>query len=290
MSSSLINNYFIQIFLIFYQILDVIFANLPLPDLKNSRLVCHEWADVGVTLLGKRARIHVNKLFTCKRSKLAKVPPVPDKLTRRLLISDKFDPSIRSNKKKAEAISKAITTHVSQLTREIKFTTTHKQVIPPFLEAIRELGSTKVQHVEITCLCQPKSAYKIPADAYEKVPPQTNLTSLKVKLLSGHRYSRSSSWYEFQPLLKVWVDAAPNLTTLEVEASLYPYLEGCKSLKILKFKFGTMYNGNSPDLSLARVAEMLAEVKDSLVELELSKSGEGGVRVEQVKKIILDRV
>ncbi|XP_021961723.1 uncharacterized protein LOC110857437 [Folsomia candida] len=254
-------------------ILDAIFAKLDLPDLKNSRLVCHEWNDVGTAVLAKRTRLQVNELLSYKWPKFDKVAPVNDKLLRRLLISYKFDPST-PKKRKTDVIKKALThvPKVSQLTREIKFFVAEKKFLPAFLEGIRALGSTKIQDIEILSgwRLDPDGDYKIAPRAFQKLPPQPSLTSLKFTINSEFRLDRTTGCHEFHPLIQILIDAAPNLTTLDVAASLYPNLEGCSSLKVLKYKFGTYYNYNIPDINLDNVIKMLAQVKDSVIVLELA--------------------
>ncbi|XP_035712443.1 uncharacterized protein LOC118437507 [Folsomia candida] len=248
-------------------ILDAVFTHLHLRDLKTSRLVCHDWNDVGVTLLGKRAYLHANKLFTLTATKLfgVHVTPVNSQLFRHLRISDNFNLSIWSNKMKTGIITQVLTEvpEVVQLTREIKFDVTHKEFVPPFLQGIRMLRSTKIRHVDISTHVQSFRDYIIPAETYQKLPPQPSLTSVKFKTLSD---SQSGRKLEFQPLIKVWLDAAPNLTTLDIAASFYPNLEGCTNLKVLRFEFLDW-----ADIKLDKVTKMLGQVKDSLMELKLSK-------------------
>ncbi|XP_035712352.1 uncharacterized protein LOC110855560 isoform X1 [Folsomia candida] len=240
-------------------ILDTIFAKLDLPDLMTSRLVCREWNDVASTLLGKRAYLHANKL------KSSKVTPVSDKLTRHLLISDRCD---QSKKKMTNVITKAFT-QVSELTRKIKFAATRKEFIPTFLERMRTLGSTKVQRVDIISAWGRDKVYKFPAEAYQKLPPKPSLTSLRLRLLPSFMCTRTPSNEEFQPLVQILLDSAPNLTTLGVEASLYPDLEGCKNLKVLKFEYIAHLLDYRRKLSLTKLTDMLGQVKDSLIEVEL---------------------
>ncbi|XP_035712332.1 uncharacterized protein LOC110855752 isoform X2 [Folsomia candida] len=250
-------------------ILDAVFANLDLPDLKTSRLVCYDWADVASTLLGKCAYLHVNKLFSYKPSKFDEVPPVSDKLMRRLLISDKFDRSIRSKKKKSEVITKAITElpKLFELIREIKLVTPKKEFVFVFLRGMISLGTTKVQRVDILSAWKGDKVYTIPA--YGKLSPQPNLTSLRFHVVCEFRFIGITGYEEFQPVIQIWTDSAPNLTTLDIAAPLYPNLEGCKSLKVLKLRCLTRFMHCPPSLSLGKLTDMLGQVKDSLIELEL---------------------
>ncbi|XP_035712480.1 uncharacterized protein LOC110855561 [Folsomia candida] len=282
-------------------ILDAIFTKVPLPDLKAFRLVSREWADVASTLLGKLAYLHTNKLFTYKWIKFRQVLPVNDKLTRRLLISGEFDRSIPSNNKKADVTAKVLThvANVSHLTREIKFVAARKEFVPPFLEGIRVLGSTKAHGISILSAWEDDTMYTIPAEACRKLAPQPDLSSLTFKIFSDfkilseissysrnldRKHNRTTGCYEFQPLVQIWLEAAPNLTTLDVAASLYPNLEGCKSLKILKFKFVTC-KVHFPYLDLDNVTKMLGQVQDSLVELELSQYMGDGCAVKETQTV-----
>ncbi|OXA64451.1 uncharacterized protein LOC110856651 [Folsomia candida] len=251
-------------------VLDLIFGNLGLPDLKTSRLVCREWADVGAIVLGKRAFLQVNQLFSCEWFKPVEMAPVNDKLIRRVLISDKFDSSIPTYMKTG-VITIALTqvAKLSQLTREIKFLVSQKEFVPAFLEGIRILGSTKIQHVGIFSAWKRDIASTIPAEACQNLPPQPSLTSLKFEALSHLQHDLITGCNEFQPLIQVWLDAAPNLTSLDVVTSFYPNLEACTSLRVLKFKLIMCCNEHYPHLNLANVTKMLAQVKDSLVKLEL---------------------
>ncbi|XP_035712115.1 uncharacterized protein LOC118437289 [Folsomia candida] len=242
-------------------ILDAIFAKLDLPDLKTSRLVCHDWNDVASTLLGKRAYLHVNKLFSYDAPNLGEMSPVNDQLMRRLLISGLF------YKEKPDFIVQALT-QVTQLTGEIKFFASRKELVPLLLDRIRGLGSTKIQKIDLTSHWQPNTKYTLPVQACQKLPPQPNLKLLRFNILSQFRHDQKTGCHEFQPLIQIWLDAAPNLTTLDVEASLYPDLEGCRNLKVLKFEFVTRYD-YFPNFDVTKVTKMLGQVKDSLIELEL---------------------
>ncbi|OXA44020.1 uncharacterized protein LOC110858026 [Folsomia candida] len=261
-------------------VLDAIFANLGLPDLKTSRLVCKEWADVGATFLGKRALLQVNKLFSYEDSETAKMAPVNDKLMRRLIISDKFDSSIPTNKK-ADVITRAIThvDNVSRLTREIKFLVSRKEFVPAFLEGIRMLGSTRIEHMGIFRAWGGGSIDTIPANAYEKLPSQPCLTSLKFQALSDFQH-RVADCNEFRPLIQVWLDSAPNLTSFDVATPFNPNLEACTSLKVLKFKLLKCCDSHYRQIN---VTKMLTQVKDSLIELELCHSVHDYVPLQQIQ-------
>ncbi|XP_035712327.1 uncharacterized protein LOC118437437 [Folsomia candida] len=264
-------------------IFDAIFAHLHLRDLKTSRLVCQDWNDVASTLLAKRAYLHANKLFTLMASKLfdVKVTPVNSQLIRRLRISDNLHRSIWSNRIKIGIITKVLTEvpEVSQLTREIKFDVTHKEFVPPFLQGIRMLGSTKIRHVDISIHLKSFSDYIIPAETYQKLRPQPSLTSVKFKTLSNSEFGGQ---LEFQPLIQIWLDAAPNLANLDVAVSFYPNLEGCTNLKVRRFEFLERYR---TDIDLNKVIKMLGQIKDSLIELELSKRYSRTQQIQTVDEV-----
>ncbi|XP_035712954.1 uncharacterized protein LOC118437740 [Folsomia candida] len=262
-------------------ILEVIFGELNIPALKQARLVCHEWDDVAGTLLGKWTYLHVNKVVSFKSAaELCEITPVAvhDQVIRRLLISDKFDPSIPADEK-ALVIKKALSSVAhkgSQLTREIKFRAAEKEFIPAFLEAIRSFGCTKMEKIDLSSIWRVGSYYTIPPETYQKLPPQSNLSWIRFKIYAGIEPTFPFGPHEFQPYLQIWLDAATNLTRLDVATNFYPDLEGCKNLKFLRYKFVrlTSYEvwNRYPDLNLAKVAKMLGQVKNSLIELELRHS------------------
>ncbi|XP_035713825.1 uncharacterized protein LOC118438135 [Folsomia candida] len=246
------------------RILDVIFAKLDVPDLKTSRLVCQDWADVGATFLGKRTLLGFNKLFS--EPNFGEVSHVNDKLMRRVhMWVDCYKP-ITSLEKNAEFFKKAFSelTKVSQLIREIHFVSMRNELVPVWLEGFRALGSTKIQN--ITILCYQITLYTIPAEALQKLPPQPGLTSVKCIIHSSFRETPRSP--DIQALLQIWIDSAPNLTTLDAMAFFYPNLEGCKNLKVLKFRL-IPHHVNFGNAYLSHVTKMLGQVKDSLIELEL---------------------
>ncbi|OXA46164.1 uncharacterized protein LOC110856641 [Folsomia candida] len=255
-------------------ILEAIFGKLTLPALKRARLVCHDWNDVAGTLLGKRAYLHVNKVVSFKSAAtLSEVTPVHDEVIRRLLISYKFAPSVPAEQK-ALVVTNALSSVAqkgSQSTREIKFRVAEKEFIPAFLEGIRLFGATKIEKIYLSNIWPPRNDYAIPAQTYQKLPPQDHLTFIKFKIFIQDEPPRAFGPYEFQPFLQIWIDAATNLTSLDVTTNFYPNLEGCKNLKFLRYKFVRMasYYGWYPDLDFAKVAKMLGQVKDSLIELEL---------------------
>ncbi|XP_021961631.2 uncharacterized protein LOC110857329 [Folsomia candida] len=187
---------------------------------------------------------------------------INNKLLQCIIISDhRFHPSIPSEKK-ADVVAKAFT-HVGPLTREIKLFVSRKEFVPVFLKGMSLLGSTKIQRFQIVNTCEHNSFDKNPFPAVQKLPPQPDLTWMRLFIRQPFPITT-----KFKSLYKIWIESAPNLTTLEVTGSFYPDLGGCRSLKVLKYKF--IARNNVRDLNLDNVTEMLTPVKDSLIELELS--------------------
>lgn len=208
--------------------------------------MCREWADVGVNLLAKRTFLQLHKLFRYDdASKLFQVNHVDSKLTQRLIIYNTLFPSIPTNDK------------TSVLT-----------------EAIRMLDSTKIQNISVFFKPQKFRGLQIPKGKVQPcrlLPILSNLTSIKFELFGIIREKTRNS---FHPVLQILIDAAPNLTSLDVSGSFYPNLEGCKKLKILKlFNVKCADTRICPKLDVAAVTRMLAQVKDSLEEMELRHIG-----------------
>ncbi|XP_021961474.1 uncharacterized protein LOC110857175 isoform X2 [Folsomia candida] len=250
-------------------VLDVIFAQLDLSDLKVIRLVCREWGDVGAGLLGKRTVLNVNQLIRYDGSKLYQATPVHDTLLRSVIIRDEFDPSIPA-RRTDDVITQVFSSNVSQVTREVAFHVTLKKYATAFLNGLRSLKETShIQHITILIRSRNRNLDKCRLQALRKLPIQHDLTSLKFQIHPRMRYW-GSGIHSFQPLLQVLIDVSPSLTSLDVTASLCPSLEGCKSLKVLKFSFSNCNSFACPGFKLTTVTTMLTPVKDSLIELELS--------------------
>ncbi|XP_035713604.1 uncharacterized protein LOC118438032 [Folsomia candida] len=127
-------------------------------------------------------------------------------------------------------------------------------------------STTNIQRISV-------SAWQMPGEAgypayTKKLPVQTNLTSIEFKVYRLSR-KRSLGFHAFQPLLQILLDSAPNLTSLDVISPFYPNLEGCKKLKVLKFMPYVFQN-----FDLAAEIGMLAQVKESLIEMELRYVGD----------------
>ncbi|OXA47656.1 uncharacterized protein LOC110855630 [Folsomia candida] len=254
-------------------VLDVVFAQLNNSDLKAARLVCREWADVGASLLGKRAFLDINKIFQLKGTTLHLATPVHDKLTRSLIIRDRFHPSVPA-KRTDDVITQIFTElsfNLSQVTREIKFYTTLKKLAIAFLDGLRTLKATQIQQISLYVYSTNWNVNNAQIQAIVKLPIQKNLTSLKFEIPSNIR-KWGRGVHTFQPVLQVWIDSAPNLTSLDVTASFCPSLEGCKNLKVLKFCYENCNHMSCRNFDIVdcTVTTMLTPVKDSLTELEFS--------------------
>ncbi|XP_035700884.1 uncharacterized protein LOC118433251 [Folsomia candida] len=151
--------------------------------------------------------------------------------------------------------------HVSQSTRQIHFDIEQIKFVTSFVNGMRKLGDLpNLEHISISVFWMGGIGVY---PAYKKLPLLTNLTSLTFHL-NGHVQQAS---YGFQPLLQILIDSAPNLTSLNVRSSSYPNLEGCKkNLKVLKFVL--VKPAPSFLLDFNPAIKMLAEVKDSLIEME----------------------
>ncbi|OXA47657.1 uncharacterized protein LOC110855629 [Folsomia candida] len=254
-------------------VLDVVFAQLNNSDLKVARLVCREWGDVGASLLGKRAFLDINKIFQLKGTTLHLATPVHEKLTRKLVIKEKFDPSVPANRTD-DVITNIFTElsfNLSEVTRDIEFYITLKKLAIAFLNGLRTLKSTQLQHISIYIHSTNWNVNKARIQSLQKLPVQQNLTSMKFEIPADTR-KWGSGIHTFQPVLQVLIDSAPNLTSLDVTASFCPNLEGCKNLKVLKFCFENCNHGacRNFDVATTTVTTMLTPVRDSLIELELS--------------------
>ncbi|OXA45749.1 Glucans biosynthesis protein G 2 [Folsomia candida] len=130
-------------------VLDLIFAQLSIPELKQARLVCREWSDVGASVLGKRTFLQANKLFRSDGTNLSGPAVVTEKLVRRLAISSetsRFDPSVPSNMR-AKVITKVTAEVAQQFTQELKVRFDQKQHAASFINGIRKLKTTNLRHV-----------------------------------------------------------------------------------------------------------------------------------------------
>ncbi|XP_021961745.2 uncharacterized protein LOC110857459 isoform X1 [Folsomia candida] len=259
-------------------ILDLILAHLSdLTDLKRARLVCRNWAEVGASLLGKRTALNVNKLIRYDEgSKMYLVTPVAANLMRRISMLDKCDPSVPHNKV-ANVITKVFA-ELGQCTREIHCEVTYIKFVTAFFNGLRKLkkSKTNIQHISVTVWVIALSLGKEGYPTFtNKLPVQTNLTSIEFQL-----YDRiGGGSYAFKPLLQILLDSAPNLTSLKVCWPFYPNLQGCKNLKVFKFDLVWCAAFNVPD-KVAAIG-ILAQVKDTLIDLELGSIADDTVDLPQ---------
>ncbi|OXA48736.1 uncharacterized protein LOC110854906 [Folsomia candida] len=79
-------------------ILNRVFAQLGVPDLKSSRLVSHDWLDISIGFLGKLTSLRVNELFRLNGSNLRGLTPVDDKLIQRVKLTNTFHASVPTEK------------------------------------------------------------------------------------------------------------------------------------------------------------------------------------------------
>lgn len=218
------------IILNFYQILDKIFEQLSIPDLKSCRLVCQTWEDYGTTLFGTRTYLNVNQLFDYddESNLYLAFPLVNQKLIRSLKMYDEF----KSIAKKYEGID-VITKGLSML------------------------KSNNIRHVFLL-------VWESTNRADQRIPPKLavhhNLTTITYRAHPRSGYTR------LHPVLQALIDSAPNLTLLDIWASSFPDLERCRKLKSLKFYF--IHADHS--VTINNVTAMLDKAKDSLTEVEFS--------------------
>lgn len=241
--------------------------------------MCRVWSDVGATALSKRTFLRALKMVSYEGSKFSVIPPVHEKLLRRLSFnynSEAFDPSVPP--RKTSEVSTRIFTcvpHLSQLTREIDLLVNERKYANAFLDGVRRLkSSSNIRHISIGIEWTGSSAGKGEYKVRRKIPPQNNLTSIWFVVYGD---VPKFGFHAFQPLLQALMDAAPNLTFLDVTPTFYPNLEGCTNLKILKF---CVVKSTPPTFfDVAAGMKMLGQVKDSLRNLCMRYYGE----VELVK-------
>lgn len=250
---------------------------MSLNDLKTARLVCHEWNDIGSNLLGRRAYLIVNKMFRYDRLNLHKLSPVTDKLTRRLLIFDVFQPNVQEEKT-VDIFFQMITQIFSQATNEIKLYVTKKEFAYGFLQGIALLKITNLQHVSIVISAEARTlSDENPVQEFPKLPIQVNLTSIKFQ---PNEQNKEIGLPAFDTFLQVLIDSAPNLTSLDISGIACPNLESCKNLKVLKFRFSKSYYADPGKLSVT--TKILPQVKDSLTDMIFRYCGNNCVAVGQV--------
>ncbi|XP_021961515.1 uncharacterized protein LOC110857211 [Folsomia candida] len=262
-------------------ILNLIFAKLNTTNLRTARLVCREWGDVGAGLLGKRTALNVNKLFRYDGTKLYLQTHVAENFMRRISISDRFYPSVPIEKM-ANVITKVFTdlAHVFQVTREIYFRVSQRETATAFVNGLRKLNktTTNIQKISVSVYWkQPISHGRGVYSAYtKKLPILTNLTSIEFSIC-WDILRENFDVHGFQPLLQALMDSAPNLNSLDVSSNFFPNFEGCKNLKVLNFRLIRQAPYKVPNRDLVAAIGMLAQVKDTLIEMGLSSHVSGDV-------------
>lgn len=151
------------------------------------------------------------------------------------------------------------------------------------MEGMRMLKSSQIEHI---CI---KNFKSMGLDLYPdqpcgKLPILGNFTSLKFSPVAPTTVEIS---LKLHTLLQTLIDSAPNLSSLKLR--FYPDLTGCINLKLLKFNYDKFFHDACPDLDLLTVTEILAKVKDSLIELTLQHEGAGNWEyTPKVFKILTD--
>ncbi|OXA47712.1 hypothetical protein Fcan01_17966 [Folsomia candida] len=279
-------------------ILEHIFSKLSLSDLKTSRLVCREWDDVAASLLGRSTFLNVNKVFPFDPANLYEmvrngsihemfrnasinemprnagnaITSVNDKLKQCLLISDHRQSLIPTdNRFNIFTQMMTQTQDISQVIREIKlFFVSQKQFAVSFLKWIAVLKITSIQHVSISISEKARILQdEDPVQEYPKLPIQANLTSIKFTCPDA----KQEILPVYETFFQILIDSAPNLTSLDITGIFYPNLERSKKLEVLEFRFHHWSHSAPTKLDLTILANILAQVKDSLTELKFGYIG-----------------
>lgn len=211
--------------------------------------MCLDWANAGASLLGKKTILNVNALFRYDGPHLFQATPVNDQLFRSITIHEEFD-QIASRYKTIDIIKNGI--------RMLKF-----------------------QNIQNLTTVIGKYAGHNENVAFQKLPLLPNLTSIKYGP-SNDRLDKIYQRYAFPLVMQITINAAPNLSVLDVSGSRFPNLSGCRHLERLKFCFIRCHDTTYRDFSVAKVIRMLGQVKDSLTEVELRYNSYSFVR-RQVK-------
>lgn len=154
-----------------------------------------------------------------------------------------------------------------QFTQELQVRLNRKKHMTGFLKGFRKLESTNLRHVSLHINMVKSWGKEFPV--LKKLAVQSTLTSFQFHYEYSTRCS-SRSHLAIRPFLQIWLDSAPNLTVLKIQANFYPDLKGCKSIKVFEFKFIkiSLYNARGA-LNLTEVTGMLTQIKDSVVEVKL---------------------
>lgn len=149
-------------------------------------------------------------------------------------------------------------TQIHEVTEVLDFSINSNFSLAPL---IRSLSILKFPHLKELTLHEPH----VPEEAISQnqlcmLPKRPSLTRLNVHL------AREKS--PFGQILQKLVNAAPNLGILQISGNQTPCLAECKMLKCLEFK-GTYKHTGQVMFSMQKLNGMLADVKNSLVELVL---------------------
>lgn len=212
--------------------------------------MCPDWHDVATNLLGQRSCLNFNKLFRHDGSKLVLVAP-EENLVQNVTIRKAFHRSVPL-----------------------------KNIPGVITEGLILLKSTKIRHISLTNWkysylgCRENPVQVCLPVTNLSIPILPNLTSVKFDLRGNVKRPA------FQPLAQALLKSAPNLTTLNLAAPFYLDLEGCRHLTVFKFAYIPMAKETLAKFDLAAVTTLLAQVKDSAVEMELRCLGNGDIYKE----------
>lgn len=278
------SNNSVQNILNVHQILELILTQLHTTDLRTARLVCRNWAGIGGSLLGKRTRLSVSKLFHWDGSKLC-LTPVSAHLMRRISISDS-SPSIPT-RKKSSIVTKVFKdlAQMLQFTREVDFHVADRRSQNAFIAGLRKVKNpaTSIQHVSLSVVNNYRSKPCVPPIYTKKLAVLANLTSITFSFCGYIIQDSTHGFHGFQPFLQILIDSAPKLTSLKASSPFYPSLDGCKNLKVIRLE--NFNPSKNPCVDLVAAIKMLAQVKNSLVQIELSAAdGDTKIDISQVDR------
>ncbi|XP_035714097.1 uncharacterized protein LOC118438271 [Folsomia candida] len=112
-------------------VLDLVFARLSIPELKQVRFVCREWSDVSATVLGKRTFLKANKLFRYDGTNLSRPAAVAENLIRRLRIhsdSSHFHPSIPTKMRELKLSPRSCPRLLNNSRKNCRFASTGRSI------------------------------------------------------------------------------------------------------------------------------------------------------------------
>lgn len=258
--------------------LDAIFFKLDIPTVKEVRLVCRTWSDVGASHLGHRTILNLARGF----------PEEPyvfnPKLARRLeLIYPKpMTPIPLSMKAPRPPVElplpppryedfPKLAAYTHNFTTEVTFVMT-KEFYPHFVQAFLT-NEFPVLHSII--LHEPVvTGYETPPVTFPK-----RESIQRIEYVACHpRPKDATALFPLHPLIQGLIDAAPSLQKLSISDNFYPSLVTCKKLRALTFVGCPVHekpeNSSIPlpdaTFSLPSVTEMVTQVADTLEQLTLA--------------------